>query len=415
MFSGNGEKMKANCKKWKGVLFITAASVAFSAYPFGTAYANIAYASTVSEGAAVELNATQDKANSLLNITNNIANGTTQNNQTLLTAGAGDILDADLSLESDELEALVQSRTVQAAPLLEDDETDEEESLLVMANVNQYVNIRLEPNADSEKVGVLYKDCGGTIIEQDGEWTKITSGDVTGWVKSEYLYFGEEAQALAEDVGMLTAYVDTATLRVRKEASLDSGILGLLAEGEAVEAIAEEGDWVSISYEGETGYVAAEYVNLVFDIDKAESMEVIKAREEEAKAQAAAEAAAKLTAQKEAVLATASEVDILAALIQCEAGGEVYEGQLAVGAVVMNRVRSAGYPNTIAEVIYASGQFTPASKGKMETLILNGTIKDSCRQAATEAINGACNIGDALHFRRNNGRDGIVIGNHVFY
>jgi len=115
------------------------------------------------------------------------------------------------------------------------------------------------------------------------------------------------------------------------------------------------------------------------------------------------------------VLATASEVDILAALIQCEAGGEPYEGQVAVGAVVMNRVRCGGYPNSITEVIYASGQFVPASKGRMESLILNKNIKASCVQAANEAINGACNVGDALHFRRNNGRDGLVIGNHVFW
>ena len=106
---------------------------------------------------------------------------------------------------------------------------------------------------------------------------------------------------------------------------------------------------------------------------------------------------------------------LLAALIQCEAGGEPYEGQVAVGAVVMNRVRCGGYPNNITDVIYASGQFVPASGGRMESLILNKTTKASCIQAAQEAINGACNVGDALHFRRNNGRDGLVIGNHVFW
>ena len=144
-------------------------------------------------------------------------------------------------------------------------------------------------------------------------------------------------------------------------------------------------------------------------------MAVIRAREESERARAAAAAEAKRVAQKEAVMASASEVDILAALIQCEAGGEPYEGQVAVGAVVMNRVRSGGYPNTITDVIYASGQFVPASKGKMESLILNGNIKASCVQAANEVINGACNVGDALHFRRNNGSDGLVIGNDVFY
>ncbi len=144
-------------------------------------------------------------------------------------------------------------------------------------------------------------------------------------------------------------------------------------------------------------------------------MEAIREREEAERARAAAEAEAKRVQQKEAVFATASELDILAALIQCEAGGEPYEGQVAVGAVVMNRVRNGGYPNSITEVIYASGQFVPASGGRMESLILNKTTKASCVQAAQEAINGACNVGDALHFRRNNGRPGLVIGNHVFW
>ena len=110
-----------------------------------------------------------------------------------------------------------------------------------------------------------------------------------------------------------------------------------------------------------------------------------------------------------------SDRELLARLIQCEAGGESYEGQLAVGSVVMNRVRCGGYPNSIAEVIYASGQFVPASKGRMESLILNGNIKASCVQAAQEVIGGRCNVGDALHFRRAGNRQGTVIGNHVFW
>ena len=81
----------------------------------------------------------------------------------------------------------------------------------------------------------------------------------------------------------------------------------------------------------------------------------------------------------------------------------------------MNRVRSGGYPNSITEVIYASGQFVPAAKGRMESLILTGNIRSSCVQAAQEVINGRCNVGDALHFRRAGNREGLIIGNHVFY
>ena len=335
-----------------------------------------------------------------------------------LNAGAAVLVDVDVAMNDAELTTLVRKQTSDIAPIHAMDEKDTE-STLVMAKVNQYVNIRKEPSQDSEKVGVLYKDCGGDILQRQDSWTKIQSGDVTGWVSDDYLYFGEEAQKEAKEVGILTAYSETETLRVRKEASLDSGVLGLLAMGEAVEAIEEDGDWVSINYEGETGYVAAEYVKVEFDLDTAESVEAIQAREaaekEAARAQAAAEREATRKQQKEAVLTSASELNILAALVQCEAGGESYEGQLAVASVVMNRVRCGAYPNTITDVIYASGQFSPANSTKMSNLALSGNIKASCLQAAQEAINGNCNIGDALHFRRAGNKDGIIIGNHVFW
>lgn len=403
--------MKTNCKKWKYLLFITAAAVAVTAFPFNTKAADIRESFTA-EKPDSEQKATSDKMNSGVGIIKSVQTGMGENDKSMMTAGAADILDADISMKNDALIAFAKSKT---ASKQEIKEKEDNSSSLVMAKVNEYVNMRQEAAQEAEKVGVLYKDCGGEIIERKNGWTKISSGDVVGWVKNEYLYFGKEAQELAKDVGMLTAYSETETLRVRKDADLNSGVLGLLANGEAIEAIEHKGDWVSVNYEGTTGYVSADYVRVEFDIDKAESMASIRAREEAEKARAAAEAQAKRTAQKEAVLATASEVEILAALIQCEAGGEPYEGQVAVGSVVMNRVRCGGYPNSIAEVIYASGQFVPASKGKMESLILNGNIKASCMQAANEVISGTCNVGDALHFRRNNGRNGIVIGNHVFW
>lgn len=410
--------MKTNCKKWKCLLCIIAVMTAFASIPFNTQAADLQV--RLMEVTDKKQETTSDKMNSADN-----------RNMPAVTAGAADILDTKVisanipaadapkvvagnaadtgtSTKGEALTAFTKSMMVLQPQL-------QPESTLVMAKVNEYVNIRLEADQDSEKVGVLYKDCGGDVLEKNDEWTKIKSGDVTGWIKNQYLYFGKEAEELARDVGVLTAYSETETLRVRKEPSLDAGIVGLLANGQAVEAIAEEGDWVKVSYEGETGFVAAEYVRVEFGIDTAESMEAIRARQEAERARAAADAEARRVQQKEAVLASATELEILAALIQCEAGGEPYEGQVAVGAVVMNRVRSGGYPNNITDVIYASGQFVPASGGRMESLILNKTTRASCIQAAQEAISGVCNVGDALHFRRNNGRDGLVIGNHVFW
>lgn len=394
--------MKTNCKKWKYLLGLTSVVVAFTIPPVVLINAVDAKAEVMDDKSEVQ-ETTSDKMDSVNT-----------------TAGAAVLLDADISLETEELIALAEDNSIpdtpsEAEPAAQTEEEAGAEGTLVMAKVSQSVNIRESASQESEKVGVLYKDCGGDILEQQGDWTKIKSGDVVGWVNNEYLYFGEEAQQLAEEVGILTAYAQTETLRVRKEANTEAGILGLLANGEALEAISEEGDWVSVSYEGSTGYVSAEYVKVVFGIDTAESMESIRAREEAAKVKAASEKQELVRVQKEAVLATASELDILAALIQCEAGGEPYEGQVAVGAVVMNRVRCGGYPNTITEVIYQSGQFSPASGGKMESLILNNTTKASCRQAAQEAINGVSNVGDALHFRRKGNREGLIIGNHVFW
>lgn len=397
--------MKTNCKRWRSLLYITAAATVSASLSLDTHAADTS--ARIMNNADKRQEATSDKMDSA-----------DKADMPVMTVGAAALFDADISIEDEELMAFAMGRAIQETGL----RTEEQASTLVMAKVNQYANIRKEADQASEKVGVLYKDCGGEIIGKTNDWTQIKSGDVTGWIKNEYLYFGDEAEAVAKDVGLLTAFSKTETLRIRKEASMNAGILGLLANGEAVEAIAEEGDWVKVSYEGTTGYVSAEYVKVTFDIDKAESMESILAkqqaeRERAAAAAASASAAASATvnAQKEAVMASASELDILAALIQCEAGGEPYEGQVAVGAVVMNRVRSGGYPDTITDVIYASGQFAPASKGRMESLILNGNIKQSCVQAAQEAIAGRCNVGEALHFRRAGNKEGLIIGNHVFY
>jgi uncharacterized protein YgiM (DUF1202 family) len=285
----------------------------------------------------------------------------------------------------------------------------EEKSTLVMANVKNALNVRSEASEEADKVGKLYKDCGGTILERKDGWTKLQSGNLIGWASDEYLLFDEEAESLANDVGRMTATIETETLRVRKEASTDAGVLGLVPSGEVMEVVgSSDSEWVCVDYEGEDGYVSAEFVKLDFQIDAGETLEEIKAREE-------AEKEAKRHVNYGQYTTDADTTKLLAALVQCEAGSESYEGQLAVAAVVMNRVRSGAYPDSIHGVIYASGQFTPALNGKVNNVYESGKISASCLKAAQEAIDGTSNVGSATHFRRNNGRDGIVIGNHVFY
>ncbi len=293
------------------------------------------------------------------------------------------------------------------------EEEEPEECKLVMANVQNALNVRSDASEESDKVGMLYKDCGGTILERRDGWTKLQSGNIIGWASDEYLLFDEDALALANSVGKMVATVDTETLRVRQEPNTDAGIWGLLPGGEVVEVLNQYDDgWVCIDFEGEDGYVSTEFLVLDFVIDAGETMEEIDAR---VKAEKEAQMEASRHKNYGEYTTDADTTMLLAALIYCEAGSESYEGKLAVGAVVMNRVRSGAYPNSIHGVIYASGQFTPAMTGKLNSVYASGGYTAECVQAAQEALAGASNVGDLTHFRRNNGRDGLVIGNHVFY
>lgn len=284
-----------------------------------------------------------------------------------------------------------------------------DESDLVMVNVQVVMNVRSEASEESDKVGVLYKDCGGRILERKDGWTRLRSGELVGWASDEYLLFGEDAEAMADDVGNLIVTIETETLRVRREPSADADVIGLMTQDDELYIIeVMDDDWISVEYGDEVGYVSSEFVGIDFHIDEGETLAAIAKREEE-------ERKAKLTANRGAVVVGGDDTKLLAALIYCEAGNETYNGQLAVGAVVMNRVRSGAYPNTISSVIYASGQFPPALNGKVARAYTNDAIPESCYQAARAAINGETNVGGATHFRRAGNREGIVIDNQVFW
>lgn len=107
---------------------------------------------------------------------------------------------------------------------------------------------------------------------------------------------------------------------------------------------------------------------------------------------------------------------LLANLIYCEAGGEPYEGQLAVGAVVINRVLSSKYPDTVVGVIYQNRQFSPVASGRLDIALAANRATASCYKAADEAMSGVTNVGTCVYFRTPiEGLTGINIGGHVFY
>lgn len=310
---------------------------------------------------------------------------------------------------------------------------------LVMANVEEAVNIRDSASESGKLVGKFFKECAGTILEKSNGWTKIKTGDVTGWVKNDFLLFGDDAVKLAEKVVEKTATCNTDCLRVRKSADANGTVLDLLAEGDQIGVLSEEGEWVKVEYsDGEIGYVSSEFVTVGDNLGTGRSIEDINAElaAQKKAAEEAAAAAKKENSSKEdkssskssdsvqAPAATQTEVPsaagfsdvvLLAALIQAESGTQPYEGQVAVGNVVMNRLATGRYGSSIYSVIFAKSQFGPAGSGQVARIAAAGP-KASCLSAAQDAMNGVNYIGTATHFRNvNSGNTGIVIGAHVFW
>lgn len=111
-----------------------------------------------------------------------------------------------------------------------------------------------------------------------------------------------------------------------------------------------------------------------------------------------------------------SDLHLLANLIYCEAGGEPYEGKLAVGAVVINRMLSSVYPDTMVGVIYQRKQFSPVGSGRLALALTNNKANADCYRAAEEAMSGMSNVGNCVYFRTPiDGLTGISIGGHIFY
>ena len=325
------------------------------------------------------------------------------------SAGAALIIDADFSMNSEDMAAYVYA--VNGEYVSEGEEFIT--SGLVMANVKKVLYVREEPTTKSEKVGKLYKDCGGTMLERRDGWTRIVSGDLVGWCSDQYLLYGEEAEALAQDVGVVLAVVESEGLYVRAEASTDSEALGLLTNGDILEVIEDyedDSEWIMVDYEGQDAYLYNDCISISLEVDEGETMEAIEERLEAEKA-ARREKYKNIASYTEGL----SDLDLLAAIIYCEAGNQSMEGKIAVGSVVMNRVKSSAYPDTVAGVIGASGQFTPVASGFFYKVVTQKKANSSCYEAAQRALDGEQPVGSATHFRRAGKREGIVIGAHVFY
>lgn len=145
-----------------------------------------------------------------------------------------------------------------------------------IAKVEGNLNVREAASEEAELVGKMPGDAGCEILGIEGDWAKIESGEVTGYVKSEFLMTGEEAKAYAPQVMSQIAKCNTETLRVRQEPNTECEILALMPEGEEVEVIEHLGEWYKVSVDSEEGYVSADYVTVSDELTKAMTMTEVK-------------------------------------------------------------------------------------------------------------------------------------------
>ena len=326
------------------------------------------------------------------------------------------------------------------------------------------LDIHAEANTASAVVGQVMEDGHVAILAKYNDWVQIQAGEIAGWVPAENLVeteiSNEEAvaaneQVIAERTGA-TASEDeffaeeevpqdeTAALQAEASKAAQNEIEEVQAAEEAArieaeaqaKAAAEEAARLEAEaqakaaeeaarIEAEAQAKAAEEAARLEAEAQAKAAEEAAQLEAEAQAKAAAEEAARIAAEaQQAALAaqaaqtaaiSAEELKLLANIIYCEAGSESYVGKVAVGNVIMNRVKSASQPNTITEVVYAKGQFSPVRNGSLQRALSSDKADAACYQAAIEALAGAQPVGGKLFFRRNNGRSGQVIGHHVFY
>ena len=209
---------------------------------------------------------------------------------------------------------------------------------IAIAQVDNYVYIRESASAESEYVGKLYNKSAATVSEEveaeDGTWLCITSGDVTGYVKSEYVVQGNED--LAREMSRRVATVNTTTLKVREEASQDSAVIDLLPLGDDLTIIDEsmkDAGWVKVTCNAGDGYISTDYVDISTEFTVAESKQAEEARlaKEEAEKKKAREAAKKATASASTAAPAASSGKSYAAPTGADGSSVVAYGSQFVG------------------------------------------------------------------------------------
>lgn len=244
-----------------------------------------------------------------------------------------------------------------------------------------YVNIRKAADEKSETVGRFYPYSSAVIKEKGKNWTKVVSGEVEGYVKNDFLISGDEAKKILEEKGEPN---NDGVLELAAALSMDDVYK---EERAAAEALEKEKAEQSSAANSDLSGGAVQNDGLASE-------------------------------QTGAVSAQASDAYLLACIVHSESANQSYEGQLAVANVVLNRVKSPLFPNTISEVVYQKGQFSPAYSGTLASVLKSGP-SDLSVQAANAALSGINNIGGYLYFNgyvdTSRVNSYVVIGDHTFY
>ena len=251
------------------------------------------------------------------------------------------------------------------------------------------LDIHAEANTASAVIGQVMEDGHVAILAKYNDWVQIQAGEIAGWVPAENLVeteiSNEEAVAANEQV---------IAERTGETASEDE----FFAEEEV-----QQDETAALQAEAsEAAQNEIEEVQAAEEAARIEAEAQAKAAEEAARIEAEAQQAALAAQAAQTAAISAEELKLLANIIYCEAGSESYVGKVAVGNVIMNRVKSASQPNTITEVVYAKGQFSPVRNGSLQRALSSDKADAACYQAAIEALAGAQPVGDKLFFRRNN-------------
>lgn len=291
----------------------------------------------------------------------------------------------------------------------------------LMAKVDDSLNIREASSEDSAVIGKLRKGDAAKVVKKGKTWTKIKSGSVTGYVKNEYCVYGAKAYKYANKICKTYATVQADGLRIRQKANENAIALEAAFKGDKLlvnEKAKQKDGWVVVKLNDMKGYVSEDYVKVGLGVGEAISVEeeqaMLAAQRKAEQASLRSVSSSGSAAVSSASAVSTSDLTLLSAIIFCEAGGESYAGQVAVGAVVLNRVKSSSFPNSISGVVYQSGQFSPVANGALSRALSNGNYRH-CTSAAQAALAGSDNTGGAKFFHRVNGAAGLVIGNHVFY